>query len=106
MREWDTGEAEGVKLFQGWELGMFVSASGQYAKSPPCKPTLWRMSRNLRGAYEEIESCFCRIIRGVRIHGNEGLREKSWHEARSHRGTGIDMSDLNFFALFMQRKVG
>ena len=68
------------------------------ARNANSKPTLWRMSWNLRGVYDEIESCFCRIIRGVRIHGNEGLREKSRHEAcSSHRGIEIDMSSLNFF---------
>ena len=92
VREWDTKEAEGVQLLQGWELEMLIS--GQGAKGPPCKPTLWRI---LRGAYDEIESCFCRIIRGVRSRKNLGLREKSWYEARSHWGIRrIDMRNLTF----------
>ena len=80
-----------MKLFQGWELEMFVS--GQDVKGPPRKPTLRRMSWNWRGAYDEIESCFFRIILGVRSRRDEGLREKSWHEAHSLSGDliGIDM---------------
>ena len=87
VREWDTREREGVKVFQGWELENVRKVSmGLNAKGPACKPTLWRMSRNLRGTYDEVESCFCRIIRRVRSRRDEGLREKSWHEAHSLSG--------------------